>query len=97
MYDARVLLRYYETTITGDTPSGSANNVDHVTTWWQRRDHDFRRRIFWGKPMRQSESADRQRRRKFADDRVVPSHYAGTLRVQSSRRMDQVDPPIREI
>ena len=32
MYDARVLLLYYETTITGDTPSGSANNVDHVTT-----------------------------------------------------------------
>ena len=30
--DVVVATEYYETTITGDTPSGSANNVDHVTT-----------------------------------------------------------------
>ena len=94
MYNARVLLLYYETTITGDTPSGSANNVDHVTTWWQRRDHGNRRRILCGKPTRQREPTDRQRWSESADDRVVPGHYAGTLRIQSSRGMDQVDPPI---
>ena len=77
--------------------SGSADNVVHVTTWWHRRDHDFRRRILWGKPTRQCESADRQRWHEFADDRVVPSHYARIFHVQPSRGMGQVDPPIQGV